>query len=217
MLYNRQKFITRLKNTLIICIGFAISNSYSQSLSKLVDMNVNSQMFVMDIRYATTNNFTKEVLYECSICLLLPEVAEAITNANYYFCDRGYKIKFFDCYRPLSVQKKMWEKVPNTIYVADPARGSVHNRGAAVDLTLVTLDGKEIDMGTDYDFFGRAAHTNNFNLPEEVLKNRKLLQDGMIKFGFSTIQSEWWHFNYLPKSRSPILDIPFDCESTNSK
>lgn len=179
-----------------------------------MDLGLEPEKFKLDIRYSTTNNFTEEVLYDCAKCLLLPEVAEAITNANYYFCDRGYKIKFFDCYRPLSVQKKMWKKVPNRIYVADPARGSVHNRGAAVDLTLVTLDGKEIDMGTDYDFFGRAAHTNNYNLPKEVLENRKLLQEGMQKFGFSIIQSEWWHFNYSQKSRSPVLDIPFDCESS---
>ncbi len=213
MIHNRQKFINMLKYSMIICMYLFISNSFSQNLSKLVDMEQYSNEFVFDIRYATSNNFTKEELYDCAKCLLLPEVAEAVKNANYYFCDRGYKIKFFDCYRPLSVQKKMWIKVPNPIYVADPARGSVHNRAAAIDLTLITHEGKEIDMGADYDFFGRAAHTDNYNLPTEVLENRKLLQEGMLKFGFATIQSEWWHFNYLPKSRSPILDIPFDCEN----
>lgn len=202
-----------LKPFLSLCIGFTLFNSFSQSNSKLVEVRKDTNLFELDIRYATTSNFTKEVLYDCAKCFLLPEVTEAILNAGYYFCDRGYKIKFFDCYRPLSVQKQMWKKVPNPIYVADPAKGSVHNRGAAVDLTLVTLEGKEINMGTDYDFFGRAAHTDNFNLPEHVLENRKLLQEGMKVFGFSTIQSEWWHFNFFPKSRSPILDIPFDCEN----
>lgn len=153
------------------------------------------------------------MLYDCAKCLLLPEVAKAIINTKYYFCDRGNKIKIFDCYRPLSVQKQMWKKVPNLIYVADPAKGSVHNSGAALDLTLVTLEGEDIDMGTDYDFFGRAAHTDNFKLPEQVLENRKLLQEGMKAFDFSTIQSEWWHLNFLSKSHSPILDFPFDCEN----
>ncbi|MEX0995473.1 MAG: M15 family metallopeptidase [Flavobacteriaceae bacterium] len=178
----------------------------------LVDIEDHSSMFTLDIRYASENNFLNESLYKCAKCLLLPEVAEALINANYYFCDRGYQIKLFDCYRPLSVQKKMWKKVPNPIYVADPAKGSVHNRGAAVDLTLVTLDGKHLDMGTDYDFFGRKAHIDNFNLPEEVLANRKLLQEGMSQFGFATIQSEWWHFNYKNKSGAPILDAPLSCQ-----
>lgn len=184
----------------------------NKETASLVDLEEVSSLFSMEIRYATDANFLNEPLYDCAKCLLLPEVAEAVMNANYYFCDRGYKIKIFDCYRPLSVQKKMWEKVPNPIYVADPAKGSAHNRGAAIDLTLVTLEGTPLDMGTNYDFFGRAAHTNNFNLPKQVLTNRKLLQEGMLQFGFATIQSEWWHFNYKNKTAAPILDFPFPCE-----
>lgn len=185
----------------------------NEETATLVDVAEQSSMFSLDIRYATNANFLNEPLYDCAKCLLLPEVAKAVMDANYYFCDRGYKIKFFDCYRPLSVQKKMWNKVPNPIYVADPSKGSVHNRGAAVDLTLITLDGEPINMGTDYDFFGRAAHIDNFNLPAEVLANRKLLQEGMLQFGFATIQSEWWHFNFRNKSGAPILDDPFPCEN----
>lgn len=181
----------------------SFSNSLNKTTSSLVDVAKLSSMFYLDIRYATINNFLEESLYDCAKCLLLPEVAEAVINASYYFCDRGYSIQFFDCYRPLSVQKKMWKKVPNPIYVADPAKGSVHNRGAAVDLTLVTLEGETVDMGTDYDFFGRAAHIDNYNLPREVLANRKILQEGMLQFGFTTIQSEWWHFNYKNKSGAP--------------
>jgi len=184
----------------------------NKATSAVVEIENQSSMYSLDIRYATANNFLKEPLYECAKCLLLPEVAEALTNANYYFCDRGFKIKLFDCYRPLSVQKKMWTKVPNPIYVADPSKGSVHNRGAAVDLTLVTLDEEPIDMGTDYDFFGRAAHIDNYNLPNDVLENRSLLQEGMKQFGFATIQSEWWHFNYTNKSGAPVLDVPLSCE-----
>lgn len=169
-------------------------------------------MFQRDIRYATANNFLKEPLYACAKCLLLPEVAEAVVNASYYFCDRGYALKLFDCYRPLSVQKQMWKKVANPTYVANPAIGSVHNRGAAVDLTLVTLDGEIVDMGTDYDFFGRAAHIDNLNLSKEVLRNRKILQEGMLQFGFVIIQSQWWHFNYQNKSGAPIMDTPLPCQ-----
>lgn len=196
--------------SLLLYTGFSTSKNQIENL--LVDITELSSMFYLDIRYATSNNFLKEPLYDCTKCLLLPEVAEAVINANYYFCDRSYALKFFDCYRPLSVQKQMWKKVPNPIYVADPVIGSVHNRGAAVDLTLVTLEGEPVDMGTDYDFFGRKAHIDNFNLPEEVIANRKVLQEGLLQFGFATIQSEWWHFNYKNKSGAPVMDAQLPCQ-----
>lgn len=207
-----MKFKNLLFFLSVLLLFSAFSEFDKQTKTNLVDITQLSSMFYLDIRYATDNNFLKEPLYDCAKCLLLPEVAEAVIHANYYFCDRGYALQFFDCYRPLSVQKQMWEKVPNPIYVADPATGSVHNRGAAVDLTLVTLKGDSIDMGTDYDFFGRKAHIDNFNLPEEVLNNRKMLQEGMMQFGFATIQSEWWHFNYTKKSGAPVRDAPLPCQ-----
>jgi len=185
---------------------------FAQDTPLFVDMSDYEKEFYFDIRYATDNNFLNQTLYDCAKCLLLPEVAEAIRNANFYFCDLGYRITFFDCYRPLSVQEKMWQIKPNPIYVANPDKGSVHNRGAAIDVTISRIDGSHIDMGSDYDFFGKASHIDNFNLPEVVLENRKILQEGLQKFGFSTIQSEWWHFNYLPKARSPVYDKLFDCE-----
>ncbi len=200
-------------NRLCIILMIVITNNtYSQIKDIMVDVTAYTDLFNFDIRYATSSNFLEEKVYDCSKCYLLPEVALQIVYAGYFFCDLGYTLVFYDCYRPLAVQKKMWAIKPNAIYLANPSRGSIHNRGAAIDVTLVKLDGSYVDMGTDYDFFGRAAHTDNNNLPAEVLENRKLLQDGMLQFGFSIIQSEWWHFNYLPKSRSPILDISFDCD-----
>lgn len=179
----------------------------------LTEINKNDVLFEFDIRYATTDNFLTEVLYDCEKCYLLPEVAKALINAAYYFCDRGYTIKLYDCYRPLSVQKRMWEKLPNKIYVANPRKGSMHNRGAAVDLTLVNNIGDELEMGSAYDFFGRASHTDNLNFTEEILYNRSLLRTGMEAYGFSIIQSEWWHFNFYNKGRSPLLDFDFNCEN----
>lgn|SRR5690606_28421351 len=197
--------------------NFLVFNLYIPFLvlsqAQPTEINNKDSLFQFDIRYATSDNFLNEVLYECAKCYLFPEVAEALTNAAYFFCDRGYTIKLFDCYRPVSVQKKMWEKMPNRIYVANPALGSMHNRGAAVDLTLVTHDGTPLDMGSDYDFFGRASHTDNYNFPEEILANRKLLRDGMEQFGFSVIQSEWWHFNYYKLGSSPLLDFGFKCQN----
>ncbi|MDC7993573.1 M15 family metallopeptidase [Altibacter sp. HG106] len=172
-----------------------------------------SSEFAFEIRYATPNNFMKETLYPCAVCILQPEVAEALNRANEYFCKQGYRIKIFDCYRPEDIQKMMWEKVPNAAYVANPYdKGSIHNKGAAVDITLVTLDGCYVEMGSDYDFFGKEAHIDNYNFSEEILAHRRLLAEGMQKFGFQTIRTEWWHFSYQKNYGYPTLNEPLPCD-----
>jgi len=169
--------------------------------------------FNFEIRYATPDNFMGVVLYPCAECLLQPEVAKALAQANDYFCEKGYRIKVYDCYRPLDIQKRMWEKVPNPGYVANPYDGgSIHNRGAAIDMTLETLDGCYLDMGSDYDYFGKEAHIDNYNFPKEILDNRKLLFEGMLKFGFQPIRTEWWHFSFLKNYQYPISNDPLPCE-----
>ncbi|MAZ28411.1 MAG: peptidase M15 [Cytophagaceae bacterium] len=170
--------------------------------------------FASDIRYATTNNFLKEAFYDCASCYLRPEVARALTLANDWFCEKGYKILLYDCYRPVSAQKKMWKAFPNPQYMANPyTSGSVHNRGAAVDISLVKLDGTPVDMGTDHDFFGKEAHIDYTGLPEEVSQNRKLLQEGMTFYGFETIRTEWWHFNFKKNYSFSIIDFDFPCKT----
>ena len=186
--------------------------AYAQNSKQLVLLDTINDGFAYDIRYATSNNFLKEAFYDCAACYLRPEVANALKEANHYFCEMGYKIVLFDCYRPVSAQKKMWKVFPNPQYVANPYKsGSVHNRGAAVDISLAKLDGSPVDMGTDHDFFGREAHIDNTSLPKQVLQNRKLLQDGMRKFGFETIRTEWWHFNYMKNYSYQIIDFNFEC------
>ncbi len=181
--------------------------------NQLVDMANISEAFDYEIRYATAENFIGEVLYDCPKCLLQPDVAEAIIKANQYFCERGYKIKFYDCYRPLDVQKKMWAKVPRPTYVANPyGKGSIHNKGAAIDMTLVTLEGCYVEMGSDYDYFGREAHIDNYNFSSEILENRKLLFDGMRKHGFQTVRTEWWHFSFRRNGGYPTLNEPLPCD-----
>lgn len=186
--------------------------AYAQNSKQLVLLDTINDGFAYDIRYATSNNFLKEAFYDCAACYLRPEVANALKEANHYFCEMGYKIVLFDCYRPVSAQKKMWKVFPNPQYVANPYKsGSVHNRGAAVDISLAKLDGSPVDMGTDHDFFGREAHIDNTSLPKQVLQNRKILQDGMRKFGFETIRTEWWHFNYKKNYSFQIIDFNFEC------
>ena len=171
-----------------------------------------SDDFAYDLRYATTNNFLKAQVYDCAECYTRVKTARALIAANRDFIEQGYRIKFFDCYRPNSVQYKMWEIVPNPQYVANPVKGSIHNKGGAVDITLVTLDNVELDMGTDFDFFGKKAYHDNTDLPQNILDNRKLLKSGMEKFGFWSIRTEWWHYNLSTASNDAIANFKWACE-----
>ena len=171
-----------------------------------------SDDFVYDLRYATDNNFLKEQVYDCAECYTRVKTAKALLIANEEFKKARVKIKFYDCYRPNSVQYKMWKLVPNSQYVANPVKGSIHNKGGAVDITLVTLDGKELDMGTDFDYFGKRAYHDNFDLSQEILDNRKLLKETMEKFGFWSTRTEWWHYNLQGASNDAIANFNWSCD-----
>ncbi|WP_347372600.1 M15 family metallopeptidase [Aequorivita sp. Q41] len=193
----------------LLFFNFSSEEKIQEPLVSLEDL---STEFRYEIRYATPNNFIGETLYDCAKCLLRPEVAEALLQANQYFCEKGYRIKIYDCYRPLDVQKKMWEKVPRPTYVGNPyGKGSIHNKGAAVDISLETLDGCYVEMGSDYDYFGREAHIDNYNFSKEILANRKLLFEGMRNVGFNTIRTEWWHFSYRKNWSYKTLNVPLPC------
>jgi len=165
----------------------------------------------LDLRYATTSNFVKAKMYDCGRCFLRPAVARAVVAAHRKLREQGLGLKMFDCYRPRPVQWKLWEKVPDPRYVADPRKGSMHNRGAAADLTIVDSTGHEPDMGTGFDFFGEEACHDYLNLPETVLENRKLLRNTMEENGFQLTRTEWWHYSYRPKF-FPIGDWVWPCE-----
>ncbi len=171
-----------------------------------------SDGFAYDMRYATKNNFLKEQVYECAECYSRVKTAKALMEANKEFEKKGVKIKFFDCYRPNSVQYKMWEIVPNPQYVANPVKGSIHNKGGAVDITLVTLEDEELNMGTDFDYFGKRAYHDNLDLPQEVLDNRKLLKETMERHGFWSIRTEWWHYNLSAASNDKVADFKWNCQ-----
>lgn len=172
--------------------------------------NIDSTI-IQDVKYATTDNFTGKILYPSSKVYLRKIVAMKLSEANQYFKTYyNLRIKIFDGYRPLSVQKRMWEILPNPTYVADPKKGSKHNRGAAVDITLVDSLGNELDMGTPFDDFTKKSRPSYTNLPKNVLANRKLLSNTMRKFGFYPITSEWWHFDYKDWKKFPISDFPVE-------
>ena len=144
--------------------------------SVFVNLKNYNKDFIYDMRYATSDNFLKAKVYDCAECFLRLKTVKSLIEANDSFKKMGYKIKIFDCYRPLDIQKKMWKIVPDPSYVADPAKGSIHNRGGAVDITLVDSKGKELNMGTPFDFFGIEASHNYQNLSQEIKDNRELLK-----------------------------------------
>ncbi len=170
-----------------------------------------SEDFAYELRYATENNFLKTKVYDCAECYTRSKTAKALIAANKVFKEKGFRIRFFDCYRPNSVQYKMWEIFPNPQYVANPVKGSIHNKGGAVDITLETLDGIALNMGTDFDYFGREAHHDHLQLPDEVLRNRALLKEVMEAHGFWSIRTEWWHYNLGAATNDPVANFKWTC------
>ncbi len=186
----------------------SLENVADSTFIRLADY---SDGFAYEMRYATTNNFLKAKVYDCAECYTRAKTARALLLANADFKEQGYKIKFFDCYRPNDVQYKMWAIVPNPQYVANPVKGSIHNKGGAVDITLVTLADEAVDMGTDFDFFGKRAYHDNLDLENDVLNHRKILKETMEKYGFWSIRTEWWHYNLSSASNDAIANFKWSC------
>lgn len=165
----------------------------------------------LDIRYATDNNFVGEPIYDCAACYLRPEVAEALIKVHEDLIELGYGgIKIFDCYRPRPYQQRLWDKVPDPRFVSDPKKGSMHTRGAAIDLTIIDTYGKNLNMGTEFDVFGKEAYHGNTQLEPVVQENRLLLKQAMYKRGFKHIRTEWWHYSYTLKNYK-LSDWVWDC------
>ena len=188
------------------------NNSSIINDTTFVNLKDYSLDFVYDMKYATTDNFLKAKVYDCEACFLRLKTVTALVEVNKKFMKKGFKIKIFDCYRPLDIQKKMWKIVSNPEYVANPAKGSVHNRGGAVDITLVDATGQELNMGTSFDFFGIEASHNYPNVSMEVKKNRILIRTLMISNGFNSFDSEWWHYNLKSGLNDKISNAKWDCE-----
>jgi D-alanyl-D-alanine dipeptidase len=191
-----------------------------QSYRKTVEANpkkelVNLEKFipgiVLDIRYATENNFTKEIIYNLPRAYARRPVAEAVKNVQRDLKPLGLGIKIFDAYRPYKATVKFYEVYRDTTYVASPYRGSRHNRGCAIDLTLIDLKtGNELKMPTEYDSFRKEAWPSTKIADVEARKNRDLLIRSMQKYGFRVNSSEWWHFDFIGYRQYEILDIDFE-------
>lgn len=189
-----------------------ISPSDEVNDTAFVNLKDYSKDFVYDMKYAADDNFLKAKVYDCAECYLRYKTVKALILANERFMKKGFKIKLFDCYRPLDIQKKMWAIVPNPQYVANPAKGSIHNRGGAVDITLVDFDGKELDMGTSFDFFGKEASHDFSGFSKVIRNNRKLLKKIMIKEHFNSFDSEWWHYNFKAGLNDSVSNFKWECK-----
>ncbi|SBV97132.1 M15 family metallopeptidase [uncultured Dysgonomonas sp.] len=185
---------------------------------ELVNIHTLDTSIRADLKYATTDNFTKTILYDTLFNVYMHPVAAAkLVKAQKYLkaLHPGLSLLVYDAVRPLSVQKKMYKVVQNTkyaAYVANPTRTGLHNYGMAVDLTICDKNGKPLDMGTPFDFFGRAAGINKETelieqgvLTRQQVENRKLLRKVMTQAGFLTIRGEWWHFNAVSLTEAKQL------------
>lgn len=189
---------------------------YKQSLAanpqkELVDLEKFVPGLVLDIRYATTNNFTKEKIYNLAKAYARKPVAEALKKIQAELKPKGLGIKIFDAYRPYKATVKFYEVYKDTTYVASPYRGSRHNRGCALDLTVIDLKtGKELKMPTEYDSFKKEAWPSTPVKDPDIRKNRELLITVMEKHGFKVNGSEWWHFDFIGWKNFEVMDIDFE-------
>ncbi len=158
---------------------------------------------VLDLRYATTDNFVGEVLYPVAHCKLRRAVVERLARAAKALRAKDRRLLVWDCYRPSSIQAILWKKVPDPRYVADPKQGSKHSRGAAIDVALVAADGKPVELPTAFDDFTPAAHRDRA-LPRSA--EARLLAAAMTEAGFVGLPTEWWHFD--APDTYPLSDEP---------
>lgn len=223
-----------MKKLLLIILLFGFSEAYSQIINsyglqvinehadykKSIEKDKNKQLIEikksipdikLDIRYAGKNNFAKQAVYKQARAFARLPVVEALKNVQIELKKSGYGLKIFDGYRPYSVTVKFFAIASDKSFVANPKDGSRHNRGCAIDLTLIDLKtGKELEMPTPYDSFAAEAASDFMNLPANVIQNRELLRNTMEKHGFRVLNNEWWHFDFIGWKNYELMDIPFE-------
>ena len=196
-----------------------VVSSYNQYLAS-IKTNPNNELveikkaipnIKLDIRYATKNNFMKQVMYKQARAFARKPVVESLKKIQRELNKKGYGLKIFDGYRPYAITVEFYKKASDKNFVANPAKGSKHNRGCAVDLTLIDLKtGKEVAMATPYDSFSAAAAANYEPVSAEVKKNRDLLIATMKKYQLNVLDNEWWHYDFSGWQQYDLMDIPFE-------
>ena len=175
----------------------------------LVDVRTLAPSVVLDVRYATPRNFLGKAVYPEAAAFLRRSTAEKLAKAARALGARGRRLVIYDAYRPLSVQRLLWAAKPDRRFVADPARGSVHNRGGAVDVGLADADGAPVALPTGFDEFGPRAARGAKGVPPEAAANAAELEAAMTAAGFKPLAAEWWHYEDPAAAGWPLLDVPF--------
>lgn len=211
---------------LVVCVAFTLlllasaghaADRDEQALqcAGLVEPTELDGSLLLDIRYATTNNFTGRKVYPSARCYLRADIAQRLVKVQAQLRAQGLGLKVFDCYRPFSVQEQFWRIMPDERYVMRPVRkdgvmvkSSRHNKGAAVDVTLVDGQGREVAMPTGYDDFSDKAHRDSALASPEARKNSLALEKAMVSQGFEPLPTEWWHFDGPGWQEFQPLDLP---------
>jgi D-alanyl-D-alanine dipeptidase len=197
--------------SLLISSANLVKGQRIESLtSSWKEINFKKTSILEKLAYADTANFMHEKIYPCAKCFLRPEAADALLQVNQRAAQLNLHLILFDCYRPKIYQQKMYDLVQNRDYVALPGKGSMHNKGLAVDIGLADSKGKFLDFGCAFDDFSDKAHFSYPGISDKAKANRKLLQEIMQQAGFEPYKNEWWHFNFR-KVDYPVADFIWNC------
>src|SRR5215204_4240155 len=200
---------------------FSVSLGFSQGPPKeagpfrepdLIELVKLDPTIKLDIRYATKNNFLGKPVYKQGRAFLQRPAADALVRVNQKLRAKGFGLVVFDGYRPWSVTKTFWDVTPEDkkIFVADPSKGSRHNRGCAIDLSMFSLaTGELVQMPGEYDEMTERSHINYACATAEKKTLRDTLRAAMESEGFAVYEPEWWHYDYKDWKEYPILNVPF--------
>lgn len=183
------------KLSLFLIIIFYTMTLKAYDHPELVDVKKYIPNIQIDLKYATTDNFTQQIVYGFNYCLLRKETVIKLKKVQNELEKMGLGLKIWDGFRPFYAQEKFWEFMPDERYVSNPKKGGRHTRGTALDLTLITKDKKELLMPSLFDDFSEKAHRDYKNASEEEIINRTILEKVMEKHGFIGYSTEWWHFD----------------------
>lgn len=208
---NAQQIVNKYGLTIINTIAEYNKTIEVDGQKKLVKIKDFAPTIALDIKYATSQNVFYTQLYKTPSALVRLPVAKALAKVQEDLNKQGLSLKIYDAYRPYSVTCQMYEMLPDTIYMGLPWQGSKHNRGIALDLTIIDLKTRqELPMPTPFDALVYASHPEFMKLPANVIQNRELLKSVMKKHGFKVDPVEWWHYNYVSTTTFELLDIPFE-------
>jgi zinc D-Ala-D-Ala dipeptidase len=209
--FSQQKIITAKKLVVVSSYTQYQNSIKSNPKNELVEIKKAIPSIRLDIRYATKNNFMRQVMYKQPRAFARKPVVESLKKIQMALNKKGYGLKIFDGYRPYAITVEFYKKASDKNFVANPAKGSKHNRGCAVDLTLINLKtGKELLMPTPYDSFSAAAAAKYDNVSPEAKKNRDFLIGIMAKYRMNVLENEWWHYDFSDWKSYDLMDIPFE-------